>query len=74
MAFPRFLQKLLKYFNGAIISIFFVLWSSNWSLMCSLYLNEALLLLVAGKSIVTAALFKAYSSIWYCDQLPNAFE
>ena len=42
--------------------------------MCSLYLNEALLLLVAGKSIVTAALFKACSSIWYCDQLPNAFE
>ena len=46
------LQKLLRYFNGIIISTFFVPPFPVCLVICCLNLNEILLLLLAGKPII----------------------
>ena len=48
----RVLQKLLKYFNGALILTFFVPSFSLLSAIFVLNLNEALLSSLAGKSAI----------------------
>ena len=57
------LQKLLKSFNGTIISTFFVLPFPVCAVIFCLNLNGALLLLPSGKSIIFPLLSKAGSSL-----------
>ena len=57
------LQKLLRYFNGTIISSFFVPTLPVCPPIYDLNLNELLLLLVAGKSIILPLLSIAGSSL-----------
>ena len=54
------LQKLLRYFNGTIISTSFV--PPGWPVICCLNLNEALLL-SAGNSVILSLLSRAGSSL-----------
>ena len=58
MAFQVFLQKLLRYFNGTTISASFVSLFPVYLVIFSLNLNEILLLLSAGKSIIMSLLLK----------------
>ena len=69
----RFLQKLLKYFNGTIISTFFVPAAADLSVVFCLNLNEALLSAVEKLSIAPASV-KSGSSLWYCHKLSDVFE
>ena len=59
----RDLQKLLKYFNGTIISIFFVPSFPILPAIFVLNLNGTLLLLSAGKSAIEPLAFKYGSSL-----------
>ena len=68
------LQKLLRYFNGAIISTSFVLPFPVSRVIFCLNFNEALLLLPLRKSIILRLLSKAGSSLKYCYKLPDVFE
>ena len=54
----RALQKLLKYFNGSLILIFFVPLFYVLPAIFVLNLNKALLLLASGKSEIAPLLFK----------------
>ena len=56
----RALQKLLRYFNGTLISTCFVPFPV-WPVMFCLNLNEAQLLSVSGNSTIAPAAFKAGS-------------
>ena len=58
----RVLEKLLKSFNGTLVLSFFVPSSSAVLCIFVLNLNEALPLLLAGKSSI-APLFKSGSSL-----------
>ena len=53
------LQKLLSYFNGTIISTSFVPPFSVCLVICSLNLNEVLLLLLSGKLVILLLLSRA---------------
>ena len=66
------LQKLLKYFNGTLILIFFVPFPVLPTIFV-LNLNEALLLLLARKSSI-APLSKNGSSLNQCHKLPDVLE
>ena len=67
----RLLQKLLKYFNGTIISTSFVpLLSSVWPVIFSLESNKSVQLSKA-KSTVSPLLFTGGMSLQYCHKLPN---
>ena len=57
-----------------IISSFFVPTLPVCPLIYDLNLNELLLLLVAGKSIILPLLSIAGSSLKYCYKLPDVFE
>ena len=68
----RVFQKIIRYFNGTIISTFFVPLSPVWSIVFCLNLNKTLLwllllllllLLLSGKSMIEPALFKDGSSL-----------
>ena len=67
----RFLQKLLKYFNGAIILTFFVPLFPVEPVIFCLNLNETLF---PGKLARATASFKAGSSLLYCHKLPDVFQ
>ena len=56
------LQKLLRYFNGTIISTLFVPPFPVCPVIWCLNLNEALLLLSAGKSIIVSLSIRAVVS------------
>ena len=58
----RFLQKLLRSFNGTIVSTSFVPSLPVWPVIFCLNLSEALFL-SSGKSILLPAVFKAGSSL-----------
>ena len=57
------LQKLLIYFNGTVISTYFVSLSPVCPVIFSLDLNEILVFSLAGKSVIALLLFKAGSSL-----------
>ena len=61
----RVLQKLIKYFNGIIISTFFVPPAIATPVISCLNLKEVLLLL-AWKFLIVPASIKADSSLYYC--------
>ena len=65
------LQKLLKYFNGAIILTAFLPLFLVKSVIFCLYLNEALL---PAKFSRAPASVKAGSTLKYCYKLPDIFE
>ena len=69
----RALEKLLKHFNGAIISTSFVLLSSDWPVIFSLKLNESVTL-VALKATGMPLQFTAGLSLQYYHKLPGFFE
>ena len=62
-AISRVLQKLLKYFNGTLISTFFVPLFPILAAIFVLNLNEALIILSAGKSVISPLAFKYGSSL-----------
>ena len=68
------LQKLLRHFDGTIISTSFVPPFPVCPVICCLNLNEALFLLLVGKSIILPLLSRAGSSLWYCHKLPDVFK
>ena len=70
----RVLQKLLKYFNAIIISKSFVSLSAVLSVIFCLNLNEALLLLSAGKLAIAPTACKSCSSLFYCHKSLDVFE
>ena len=47
------LQKLLRYFNGIIVSTFFVVLSSVWPVICSFVLGELLSTLPSLKPVIS---------------------
>ena len=60
----RVIQKLLEYFNGTLILAFFV---SSFLVLLAIFvlnLNEALLLLLAGKSAIAPLTPKNGSSLY----------
>ena len=71
----RVLQKSLKYYNGTIISTYFLPPSAVSPVIFCLNLKEALLLLAAAEKLAIApAFFRAGSSLMYCHKLPDVFE
>ena len=69
----RVLQKLLKYFNGTIISTSFLpVTASVLPVIFCLNLNEELLS-AASKLAIAPALVKAGSSLYYCHKVPDIF-
>ena len=70
----RFLQKLLRYFNGTIISTFFMSPSSLVvPIIFYLKLSESVSL-APLKIIILPSLFIAGISLQYCHRLPDVFE
>ena len=68
------LQRILRYFNGTIISTSFVPFFSVFLVTCCLNLNKILLLLWAGKSIITSLkLFHLYSIAINFLMFPNKY-
>ena len=70
----RVVQKLLKDFNGTIISTSFVPWLPVLLATFSLNLIEKPLSLIAGKSLTAPAIFKIGSSLLYWNKLPDVFD
>ena len=66
--------KLLRYFNGTIVSTSLVPPFPVCPVICRLNLYEALLLLLAGKSIILPLAFTAGSPLYYCHKLPDVFK
>ena len=70
----RALQKLLRYFNGTIISTSVQLLSPVLSVIFYFILNESIVALFALKStILPLAAFIADSSLQYCHKIPEFF-
>ena len=69
----RVLQKLLRYFNGTIISTFFVPFLPAWPVIYSFILNELVSTLTSLK-LISPLLAKAGSSLQYCYKIPDVFE
>ena len=69
----RVLQKMLKYFNGAIISTSFAPLLPVWPVIFSLKWNESLRLSKV-KSTISTLLFTAGISLQYCYKLPDVLE
>ena len=68
----RVLQKLLKYFNGTAVSLYFVLPSSgDFPVSFALNLNDAVL---PEKLTMLLLLSKVGSYLKYCYKLPDVFE
>ena len=72
----RVLQKLLRYFNGTIISTSFVSSFPVCSVIFCLILFKLnkILLLPAGKSIILSVAPGASSSLKHCHKSPSVFE
>ena len=69
------LQKLLRYFNGIIISISFVPFLPDSLFIFSLILNKLLVTLAAlNSTILPLATFIAGISLQYCHKIPDVFE
>ena len=69
----RVLQKLLKYFDGTIISTLFILPSSSvWPVIFVLKLNESVVL-APLKSTMLPALFTTCISLQYCHKAFRCF-
>ena len=69
----RVLQKLLKYFNGTIISTLFISPSSSvWPVIFASKLNESVALATL-KSTIIPLLFTAGISLQYCHKLLHVF-
>ena len=73
MTFQSVFQKLLKFFHGTIISIFFVPQASILPVTFILNLNETLLLLT-GKLVISPPTFTDDSSLQYFHKLSDVFE
>ena len=70
----RVLQKLLKYFNGTIISTLFISPSSSyWPVNFVLKLNQSVAL-APLKLTISPLLFTAGISLRYCHKLPDVFK
>ena len=69
----RDLQKLLRYFNGAISSISIHLLLSVWPVIFVLKLNESVAL-APLKSAILPLLSTAGISLQYCHRLPDVSE
>ena len=65
------LQKVLKYFNGALILTFFVPPFPVLSAIFVLNLSEVLLLFSVEKSAISPLSFINGSSLYYCHKLPD---
>ena len=65
------LQKVLKYFNGALILTFFVPPFPVLSAIFVLNLSEVLLLFSLEKSAISPLSFINGSSLYYCHKLPD---
>ena len=65
MTFQSVFQKLLKFFHGTIISIFFVPQASILPVTFILNLNETLLLLLTRKLVISPPTFTDDSSLQY---------
>ena len=65
------LQKVLKYFNGALILTFFVPPFRVLSAIFVLNLSEVLLLFSVEKSAISPLSFINGSSLYYCHKLPD---
>ena len=65
------LQKVLKYFNGALILTFFVPLFPVLSAFFVLNLSEVLLLFSVEKSAISPLSFINGSSLYYCHKLPD---
>ena len=68
----RVLQKLLRHFNGTVISTSFMLLLSVCPLIFSLSLNESIEALLASHQ--HSSLFKTGLSIQYPHKTPDVFE
>ena len=76
-SFLPFLQILVRpkfLFSCSVISISIVPVFPVCPSVCCLNLNEALLLLLARKSITSPLAFAAVSSLYYCHQLQDVFQ
>ena len=62
----RVLQKLLKYFDGTIISTSFVPPATVLPVIFCLNINKALMLFAAGKSLIVPLASKNGSFLKYC--------
>ena len=69
----RVFQKLLRYFNGTIISTFFVPLFPVWSVNFILGSNESLVALALVKSAI-APLATAATFLQNCHKIPDVFE
>ena len=68
----KVLQKLLKYFNGTIISTSFVPSFPVRPVIFTLNLNESVAL-PSAKAIITSLASRACISLQYCHKLPVVF-
>ena len=72
--FSRVFRKLLKYFNGTIISKLSISPSSSvWPVIFALKLNESVTL-APLKSTISPLLFTAGIALQYCHKLPDVLE
>ena len=69
----RVLQKLLKYFNGTIISTLIIPLSLVWPVIFVLKLNESVAI-APLKSAISPSSSTAGISLQYCHRLPDVFE
>ena len=68
----KVLQKLLKYFNGTIISTSFVPSFPVRPVIFTLKLNESVVL-ASAKITISSLAFRASISLHYCHKLPVVF-
>ena len=70
----RVLQKLLRYFNGTIISTFSLPLPPDWPAIFSSNLNELVSALTSSKPVISPLSAKACSSLQYCYKIQYVFE
>ena len=70
----RAVQKLIRYFNGNVIETLFIPAAPVLLAIFCLNLNETLLLLSSGKSIIASLASKASSSLKYYKKRLDVFE
>ena len=72
--FSRVYQKLLKYFNGTIVSASFVPLLPVWPVIFSLLLNESVIESAALKLTIVPLASEAGSSLQNCHKIPDVCE
>ena len=70
----RVLQKLLRYFNGTVISTFFLPLLPFLPVNFSLRLNESVEALASVHSVIAPSLSTAATSLEYYHKIPYVFE